>query len=68
MGTDTNLRGAGWLSWTTRTAYLAVADLGVPDRRTLLWRDATTLARADVPAPTGGGGTAETPGRPPMPP
>ncbi|MEV7327066.1 hypothetical protein [Micromonospora sp. NPDC093244] len=68
VGTDTNLRGAGWLSWTTRTAYLAVADLGVPDRRTLLWRDAATQARADVPATAGGGGTAETPGRPPMPP
>ncbi|MEV0215565.1 hypothetical protein [Micromonospora sp. NPDC050695] len=68
VGTDTNLRGTGWLSWTTRTAYLAVADLGVPDRRTLLWRDATGLARTDVPAAAGGGGTAETPGRPPMPP
>lgn len=68
VGADTNLRGAGWLSWTTRTAYLAVADLGVPDRRTLLWRDAATQARADVPATAGGGGTAEAPGRPPMPP
>ncbi|MCO1597767.1 hypothetical protein M8C17_21685 [Micromonospora sp. RHAY321] len=65
-GTDTNLRGAGWLSWTARTAYLAVADLGVPDRRTLLRRDPTGVARADVPATAGGGGTAETPGRPPL--
>ncbi|MEV7987907.1 hypothetical protein [Micromonospora sp. NPDC085948] len=65
-GTDTNLRGAGWLSWTTRTAYLSVADLGVPDRRTLLRRDAAGLARADLPAAAGGGGTAEAPGRPPL--
>ncbi|MEU4472990.1 hypothetical protein [Micromonospora sp. NPDC023888] len=67
-GTDTNLRGAGWLSWTTRTAYLAVADLGVPDRRTLLRRDAVGLARADLPAAAAGGGTAEAPGQPPLPP
>ncbi|RAO41425.1 hypothetical protein GAR06_05674 [Micromonospora saelicesensis] len=68
MGTDTNLRGAGWLSWTARTAYLAVADLGVPDRRTLLRRDAAALARADLPAADAGGGTAEAPARPPLPP
>ncbi|MFE9190800.1 hypothetical protein ACFYL6_14430 [Micromonospora sp. NPDC007208] len=67
-GTDTNLRGAGWLSWTARTAYLAVADLGVPDRRTLLRRDAAGLARADLPAVEAGGGTAEVPARPPLPP
>ncbi|WP_406071543.1 hypothetical protein [Micromonospora sp. NBC_01638] len=68
MGTDTNLRGAGWLSWTARTAYLAVADLGLPDRRTLLRRDTAGLARADLPAVAAGGGTAEAPGRPPLPP
>ncbi|MEU7778580.1 hypothetical protein [Micromonospora parva] len=68
VGTDTNLRGAGWVSWTARTAYLAVADLGVPDRRTLLRRDAAGLARADLPAVAAGGGTAETPARPPLPP
>ncbi|MFF4875702.1 hypothetical protein [Micromonospora sp. NPDC000668] len=67
-GTDTNLRGAGWLNWTARTAYLATADLRVPDRRTLLRRDTAGLARVDVPAAAGGGGTAETPGRPPLPP
>ncbi|MEU5905730.1 hypothetical protein ABZ780_15295 [Micromonospora sp. NPDC047467] len=67
VGTDANLRGSGWLSWTAGTAYLAVADLGVPDRRTLLRRDAAGLSRADVPAEAGGGGTAETPGRPPLP-
>ncbi|MBG6106298.1 hypothetical protein IW249_006712 [Micromonospora vinacea] len=68
MGTTTNLRGAGWLSWTARSAYLAVADLGVPDRRTLLRRDAAGLARADLPAASAGGGTAEAPARPPLPP
>ncbi|MBG6064196.1 hypothetical protein [Micromonospora ureilytica] len=68
MGTDTNLRGSGWLSWTARTAYLAVADLGVPDRRTLLRRDAAGLARTDLPAAAAGGGTAEAPARPPLPP
>ncbi|MEH1031655.1 hypothetical protein V6W11_28295 [Micromonospora profundi] len=67
VGTDTNLRGAGWLNWTTGTAYLAVADLGVPDRRTLLRRDAAGLSRMNVPATAGGGGTAEAPGRPPLP-
>ncbi|MEV4498731.1 hypothetical protein AB0J84_23925 [Micromonospora arborensis] len=67
-GTDTNLRGTGWLSWTARTAYLSVADLGVPDRRTLLRRDTAGLARADLPAAAAGGGTAEVPGQPPLPP
>ncbi|MFG1652719.1 hypothetical protein ACGFIE_22580 [Micromonospora sp. NPDC049275] len=67
VGTDTNLRGAGWLSWAAGTAYVAVADLGVPDRRTLLRRDAGGLYRTDLPAETGGGGTAESPGRPPFP-
>ncbi|MGI5519619.1 hypothetical protein ACQEUX_01510 [Micromonospora sp. CA-259024] len=68
VGTDTNLRGTGWLSWTARTAYLAVADLGVPDRRTLLRRDSAGAARAGLPAAAAGGGTAEAPGRPPLPP
>ncbi|MGC4864385.1 hypothetical protein ACLQ3B_02995 [Micromonospora sp. DT53] len=67
VGEDTNLRGAGWLSWTARTAYLAVADLGVPDRRTLLRRDTVGLARTDLPAAAAGGGTAEAPARPPLP-
>ncbi|MDG4805205.1 hypothetical protein O7634_00330 [Micromonospora sp. WMMD1120] len=67
VGTETNLRGAGWLSWTARSAYLAVADLGVPDRRTLLRRDSTGLARADVAAVAADGDTAEAPARPPLP-
>nr|WP_187356253.1 hypothetical protein [Micromonospora costi] len=63
-GRNTNLRGAGWINWTARTAYLAVADLGVPQRRTLLRRDATGTTRADVPAT----GDPERPDRPPLPP
>ncbi|WP_207915364.1 hypothetical protein [Micromonospora sp. 15K316] len=64
VGRETNLRGAGWLSWTRRTGYLAVADLGVPQRRTLLWRGPTGVSRAQVPAT----GDPEKPGRPPLPP
>ncbi|MEU4377992.1 hypothetical protein [Micromonospora echinofusca] len=67
VATVTNLRGAGWVSWGTRTAYVAVADLGVPDRRTLLRVDGTGASRADVPATTVPGGV-ESPGRPPLPP
>ncbi|MER7891089.1 hypothetical protein ABTX15_14820 [Micromonospora sp. NPDC094482] len=64
VGRETNLRGAGWLSWSAGTAYLAVTDLGVPDRRTLLRRDRAGSSRADVPA----AGDPEQPGRPPLPP
>ncbi|WBB67371.1 hypothetical protein [Micromonospora sp. WMMD812] len=63
-GRETNLRGAGWLSWTGRSAYLAVADLGVPERRTLLRRDAGGWSRAEVAAT----GDPEKPERPPLPP
>ncbi|WP_233257736.1 hypothetical protein, partial [Micromonospora sp. S4605] len=66
IGTDTNLRGAGWLSWTRRTAYLTVADLGRPNRRTLLHHGPAGTARAELPA-TAVPGPAETPGRPPLP-
>lgn len=61
---ETNLRGAGWLSWTRRTGYLAVTDLGVPERRTLRWRDAAGGSRAQVPAK----GDPEKPAKPPLPP
>ncbi|MFI7605226.1 hypothetical protein ACIBTV_08885 [Micromonospora sp. NPDC049366] len=64
VGRDTNLRGAGWLSWTDQSAYLAVTDLGVPDRRTLLRRDAAGWSRAEVPS----AGDPEKPDRPPLPP
>ena len=63
----TNLRGAGWVSWSGRAAYLTVADLGVPERRTLLRVDGAGVRRAEVPAATVPG-TVESPGRPPLPP
>ncbi|WP_326563564.1 hypothetical protein [Micromonospora peucetia] len=63
----TNLRGSGWVSWSGRAAYVAVADLGVPDRRTLLRVDGAGVTRAEVPATTVPG-TVESPGRPPLPP
>ncbi|MEU5564453.1 hypothetical protein [Micromonospora musae] len=64
VGRETNLRGAGWLSWARRTGYLGVADLGVPQRRTLLWRGPTGVSRAQVSATD----DPEKPGRPPLPP
>ncbi|MFG1777419.1 hypothetical protein ACGFIG_13440 [Micromonospora sp. NPDC049048] len=67
VGTATNLRGSGWVSWTGRAAYVAVADLGVPERRTLLRLDGSGVSRAEVPAATVPGGV-ESPGRPPLPP
>ncbi|PZF85242.1 hypothetical protein C1I99_29760 [Micromonospora deserti] len=67
LDATTNLRGAGWLSWAGRRAYLAVADLRAPDHRTLLRQDSAGAARAQVPAGTVPG-TVEEPGRPPLPP
>ncbi|MFI7573216.1 hypothetical protein [Micromonospora sp. NPDC049497] len=67
VGTATNLRGAGWVDWRGRITYLTVADVGVPDRRTLLRRAAGRTTRLPVPAGTVGG-TAEAPARPPLPP
>ncbi|MGS2615193.1 hypothetical protein ACVCAH_11805 [Micromonospora sp. LZ34] len=67
VGTDTNLRGAGWLNWTRRSAYLTVADLGTPNRRTLLHHGTAGTARTQLPA-SAVPGPAETPGRPPLPP
>ncbi|WP_189043643.1 hypothetical protein [Micromonospora sonchi] len=43
----TNLRGVGWLSWTSGSAYLGVTDLDADGRRTLLRRDRTGLARIE---------------------
>ncbi|WP_433386560.1 hypothetical protein [Micromonospora sp. KLBMP9576] len=62
-----NLRGAGWVSWRGRAAYLAVAGLGGPNRRTLLRVDDTGVRRAEVPTATVPG-TERSPGRPPLPP
>ncbi|WP_247685555.1 hypothetical protein [Micromonospora sp. C31] len=63
----TNLRGSGWVSWSQRAAYVAVADLGVPQRRTLLRVDGAGVSRAEVPAAVVPG-SVESPGRPPLPP
>ncbi|GIJ77440.1 hypothetical protein SAMN05443287_112111 [Micromonospora phaseoli] len=57
-----NLRGAGWLSWTSGTAYLGVADLDPDGRRTLVRHHAGKVTRIENGAP--GSGTA----RPPLPP
>ncbi|MFG3704417.1 hypothetical protein ACGF7U_06735 [Micromonospora sp. NPDC047670] len=67
LAVATNLRGAGWVSWTERAAYVTVADLGAPERRALLRVDAAGVARAEVPAATVPG-SVEAPGRPPLPP
>ncbi|MFG3715137.1 hypothetical protein ACIBTZ_04830 [Micromonospora sp. NPDC049460] len=67
LAAGTNLRGAGWVSWTDRAAYVAVADLGAPEHRALLRVDGTDVTRAEVPATTVPG-TVEAPGRPPLPP
>ncbi|GGL95722.1 MULTISPECIES: hypothetical protein [Micromonospora] len=64
---STNLRGAGWVSWTERSAYLSVADLATPGQRTLLRHDRTGAARL-VTRAAAADGTAEAPGRPPLPP
>ncbi|MGN9775731.1 hypothetical protein ACTMS0_08125 [Micromonospora sp. H33] len=66
LGPGTNLQGAGWVSWSRRDAYLAVADLGGPGRRTLVRHDAGRATRTDVPAATVPG-TVEAPARPPLP-
>ncbi len=54
----TNLRGSGWLSWTSDSAYLAVTDLDTDARRTLVRHHRRQVTRID------GGGSA----RPPLPP
>ncbi|MDG4796656.1 hypothetical protein [Micromonospora sp. WMMD1082] len=58
----TNLRGSGWLNWTSGTAYLGVADLDAAGRQTLVRQHGGKITRIDGhPA---GGAT----GRPPLPP
>ncbi|WP_205801020.1 hypothetical protein [Micromonospora thermarum] len=66
LGPGTNLRGAGWLTWNGRDAYLVVGDLAVPARRTLVRHDGGRATRTDVPAATVPG-AVEAPGRPPLP-
>ncbi|SCL69617.1 hypothetical protein GA0070606_5137 [Micromonospora citrea] len=67
LAAGTDLRGTGWVSWTGPVAYVTLADLGTPERRTLLRIDAAGVTRAEVPAATVPGGV-EAPGRPPLPP
>ncbi|WBB54118.1 hypothetical protein [Verrucosispora sp. WMMD573] len=55
----TNLRGSGWLSWTSGNAYLGVTDLDVEGRRTLVRHHGRKVTRID-----GTGASA----RPPLPP
>ncbi|NLU77578.1 hypothetical protein HCA58_04040 [Micromonospora sp. HNM0581] len=55
----TNLRGTGWLSWSSGTAYLGVTNLDVDGRRTLVRHHKGKITRIDGP----GGST-----RPPLPP
>ncbi|GIJ12423.1 hypothetical protein ACFFMR_18610 [Micromonospora andamanensis] len=57
----TNLRGSGWLSWTSGTAYLCVTDLDADGRRTLVRHHGRKITRIDD-ATTGGAA------RPPLPP
>ncbi|MFF5172196.1 hypothetical protein ACFY3U_06140 [Micromonospora sp. NPDC000089] len=66
LGTAANLRGAGWLSWSAGVAYLSVAELDTLGRRTLLRRDATGYARAELPVGPASG-SAAAPVRPPLP-
>ncbi|MEH1099826.1 hypothetical protein, partial [Micromonospora sp. CPCC 205561] len=67
VSTGTQLRATGWVSWSGRTAYLAVAGLGGPERRTLVRIDGTRVSLAQAPAATAPGGV-EAPGAPPLPP
>ncbi|MER7167366.1 hypothetical protein ABT336_15010 [Micromonospora sp. NPDC000207] len=63
--TSRNLRAAGWLSWTGAVAYLSVADLNAPERRTLVRHGAAGTLRTQRPT-TPADGTAEAPARPPV--
>ncbi|MFI9527619.1 hypothetical protein [Micromonospora rosaria] len=67
LGPSANLRAAGWLSWTGPVTYLAVAELGAPERRTLLRTDPTGTSRTERTA-TGPDDDVEAPARPPLPP
>ncbi|WP_196222534.1 hypothetical protein [Micromonospora sp. CP22] len=58
----TNLRGNGWLSWTTGDAYLGVTDLDGNGRRTLVRHHGRKITRIDGAATTG------SKARPPLPP
>ncbi|MFF5216417.1 hypothetical protein [Micromonospora sp. NPDC000442] len=55
----TNLRGSGWLSWASGSAYLGVTDLDADGRRTLVRHHGRKVTRID--------GASES-ARPPLPP
>ncbi|WP_206025004.1 hypothetical protein [Micromonospora zingiberis] len=58
----TNLRGTGWLSWTSRTAYLGVTDLDTDGTRTLVRQDRDKVTRMAAPS---SGNLTEPPPLPP---
>ncbi|GIJ23968.1 hypothetical protein [Micromonospora lutea] len=58
----TNLRGSGWLSWASGTAYLSVTDLDTAGRRTLVRHRDRKVTRID------GTATSDATARPPLPP
>ncbi|MFI7549944.1 hypothetical protein ACIBQ2_09360 [Micromonospora sediminimaris] len=59
VSTATNLRGSGWLSWKSGSAYLGVTDLDADGRRTLVRHHGRKVTRID--------GTGDS-ARPPLPP
>ncbi|WP_433529086.1 hypothetical protein ACQPYA_22550 [Micromonospora sp. CA-263727] len=65
VSAGTNLRGAGWLSWTAGTAYLGVTDLDAEGPRTLVRRDRDGFTRIDGPAAGSGAGPRRCPRRRP---
>ncbi|MER7460721.1 hypothetical protein [Micromonospora sp. NPDC126480] len=58
-----NLTGTGWISWSRRSAYLALTDLDAPGRQTLLRHDGGRATQVQVPGPV----EVATPGEPPLP-
>ncbi|QKW15497.1 hypothetical protein [Verrucosispora sp. NA02020] len=62
VGTDLDLRGSGWLSWTAGTAYLGVTALDATDRRVLVRHGRRTVARIETRP------GADPAARPPLPP
>ncbi|QOC91159.1 hypothetical protein [Micromonospora craniellae] len=48
VGTGLDLRGAGWVSWTSGTAYLGVTALDAADLRTLVRQDRKAVARIET--------------------
>lgn len=55
LGSAANLRGAGWINWSRRSAYLAVDDLDVPRRRTLLRHEHGRTTQTELPVAVSAG-------------